>query len=194
MYSATLLITASLLAAIGVLGQNGTIECAEGLKMFVSRGTGEPMGLGATEALVDVIAEQINGSDIEAIEYPATEDDPLYFFSVANGTTLVKQAINNYAIACPGSKMAVFGYSQVRSCNDPALNTLAYRVVQGAQITTNTFCGTPPLWAAYAVGEASIPKIMEFAQPMPANTTKNGKLSSKAHLIKCRWLTISKTQ
>lgn len=186
MYSATLLMTVALLAAIGALGQNATIQCAEGLKMFVSRGTGEPMGLGATETLVDVIAKQINGSDVEAIEYPATMDDPLYFLSVANGTTLVKQAINNYAMACPGSKMAVFGYSQVRSCNDPELNTLAYRVVQGAQITSNTFCGTPPLWAVYAVGEASIPKIIEFAQPMPANITKNGKLSSKTHLSRRR--------
>lgn len=87
------------------------------------------MGLGATKALVDVIAQQINGSDIEAIEYPATEDDPLYFFSVANGTTLVKQAISNYATACPGSKMAVFGYSQVRKCDNLADKTLAYRVV-----------------------------------------------------------------
>lgn len=177
MYPATLLMTAALLAAIGVSGQNATIECAEGLKMFVSRGTGEPMGLGTTEALVDVIAEQINGSDIEAIEYPASWDDPLYFYSVANGTTLVKQAINNYAMACPGSKMAVFGYSQVLSCNDPTLNTLAYRAVQGAQITTNTFCGSSPFWVAYAVGEASIPEIMAFAQPMSANITKNGKFS-----------------
>lgn len=177
MYPAPILISAALLAAIGVLGQNATIECAEGLKMFVSRGTGEPMGLGATEALVDVIAEQISGSDIEAIEYPATEDDPLYFSSVANGTTLVKQAISNYAMACPGSKMAVFGYSQVRVSNDPAMDTLAHSLVQGAQITSNTFCGTPPIWAVYAVGVTSIPEIMAFAQPMPVNITKNGKLS-----------------
>lgn len=112
MYPATLL-TATLLTATGVLGRNATAQCAEGLKMFVSRGTGEPMGLGVTEALVDAIAEQINGSDIEAIEYPASWEDPMYFYSVANGTTLVKEAINNYAMACPESKMAFFGYSQV---------------------------------------------------------------------------------
>lgn len=146
--------------------------------MFVSRGTGEPMGLGATQTLVDVIAEQINGSDIEAINYPATEDDPVYFVSVANGTTLVKQAITNYATACPGSKMAVFGYSQVRASHNPAVNTMAYQMVQGAQITTNTFCGTPPIWAAYAVPTAGIPGIMAFAQPLPVNITENGKLSS----------------
>lgn len=178
MYPAAVLITSALLAVTGASAQNTTVQCAKGLKMFVSRGTGEPMGLGATEALVDVIAEQINGSDSEAIEYPATEDDPLYFFSVANGTTLVKQAITNYAMACPGSKMAVFGYSQVRACNDLALKTYADRVVQGAQITSNTFCGTPPIWAAYAVGKASIADILAFAQPMPLNMTKNGKLST----------------
>lgn len=177
MHAATLLMTATFLAATGVLGQNSTVQCAEGLKIFVSRGTGEPMGLGATEALVHVIAEQIIGSDIEAINYPATEDDPVYFVSVANGTTLVKQAITNYATACPGSKMAVFGYSQVRDTQNPAVNTLAYHMVQGAQITTNTFCGTPPIWAAYAVPTAGIPGIMAFAQPLPVNITENGKLS-----------------
>lgn len=181
MYPVTLLMTATLFGATGALGQNSTVQCAKGLKMFVSRGTGEPMGLGATEALVDVIAEQINGSNIEAIEYPATEDDPMYFFSVANGTTLVKQAITNYAMACPGSKMAVFGYSQVRKCDNLAVNTLAHHVVQGAQITSNTLCGMPPIWALYAVGTASIPEIMAFAQPLPANITKNGKLSSTTH-------------
>lgn len=179
MFSAAVLITVAFLAVTGVSAQNITVQCATGLKMFVSRGTGEPFGLGATEALVDVIAEQINGSDIEAIEYPATEDDPLYFLSVANGTTLVKQAITNYAMACPGSKIAVFGYSQVRACNDLAVKTLADRMLQGAQITSNSFCGTPPIWAAYAVGKASIADILAFAQPMPVNITKNGKLSTR---------------
>lgn len=179
MYSAAVLISAALLGFTGVLGQNTTVQCAKGLKMFVSRGTGEPMGLGATEALVDGIAGQINGSDIEAIEYPATEDDPVYFFSAANGTILVRQAITNYAMACPGSKMALFGYSQVRASNSLAVNTHADRVVQGAQITSNNFCGTPPIWAAYAVGKTSIADIMAFAQPMPVNITKDGKLSAK---------------
>lgn len=115
MYRATFFMTSTFLAASGVLGQNSTVQCAPGLKMFVSRGTGEDIGVGATGVLVDVIAQQINGSDIEAIDYPASLDDPLYFQSVSNGTTLVKEAITNYAAACPESKMAVFGYSQVRN-------------------------------------------------------------------------------
>lgn len=129
MYSVAVLITAVSFVVTSVMGQNTTIQCAKGLKIFVSRGTGEPMGLGATEALVDVIAGQINGSDIEAIEYPATEDDPVYFFSAANGTILVKEAITNYAMACPGSKMALFGYSQVRACDSLVVSTHANRVV-----------------------------------------------------------------
>lgn len=95
------------------LAQNSTVRCAPGLKMFVSRGTGEDMGLGVTEALVEVIASQINGSDYEAIEYPASFDNPSYFVSVSNGTGLVRSALTEYVEACPDSKIALFGYSQV---------------------------------------------------------------------------------
>lgn len=95
--------------------KNSTITCFDGLKMFVSRGTGEQTPLGVTEALVGAISEQIDGSDYEAIQYPAVVDDPVYFVSVGNGTMLVKKAATDYAKACPNSKMAFFGYSQV--CN-----------------------------------------------------------------------------
>jgi hypothetical protein len=46
--------------------------------------------------------------------YPASGDDPNYFISVANGTAVLKRLVVEYAEACPGSKMALFGYSQVR--------------------------------------------------------------------------------
>lgn len=71
------------------------------------------MGLGVTEALVEVIANQINGSDYEAIEYPASFDNPSYFVSVSNGTGLVRSALTEYVEACPNSKIALFGCSQV---------------------------------------------------------------------------------
>ncbi|KAL1880119.1 hypothetical protein Daus18300_001482 [Diaporthe australafricana] len=173
MYPAAILMIATFLAATGALGQNSSVQCTEGLKMFVSRGTGEPMGLGATEALVDIIAEQINGSDIEAINFPATMEDPLYFTSVANGTILVKQTITSYAMACPGSKMAVFGYSQVRTRANLAAIIKADSMTQGAQITSNTLCGTPPIWGTFAVASGSIPDILAFAQPLPVNITKD---------------------
>lgn len=109
-------------AAPGAMGLNSSVQCTEGLKMFVSRGTGEPMGLGASEAPVEIIAEQISGSNIEAIKFPATMEDPLYFTSVANSTIFVKLAITNHAMACPGSKMAVFGCSQVRAHEDHSMS------------------------------------------------------------------------
>lgn len=92
---------------------NSTITCSEGLKIFVSRGTGESPGVGATGNVTDLILSQINGSNVHPIEYPASFDDPIYFISVANGTQLLKQAVTDYAEACPDSKMALFGYSQV---------------------------------------------------------------------------------
>lgn len=104
---------AGLLAAGVSTAQNSTIRCASGLKMIVSRGTGEDAGLGVTELLVDVISSQIDGSEWTAVEYPAAFENPGYFESVNNGTLLVRQAITDYAEACPDSKMAVFGYSQV---------------------------------------------------------------------------------
>lgn len=113
MHNLSYLIITLIIAAAGVSGQNSTIRCASGLKIFVSRGTGETTPLGVTEMLVKAIKEQINGSDYEAINYPATTNDPVYFTSVGNGTILVKKAATRYAQACPDSKMAFFGYSQV---------------------------------------------------------------------------------
>lgn len=71
------------------------------------------MGAGETGKLLDVIAEQLNGSDIQANLYPATADDPNYFFSVVNGTFQLKEMVMAYAELCPEGKMALFGYSQV---------------------------------------------------------------------------------
>lgn len=93
---------------------NSTVECFDGLKMFVSRGTSEPSGTGETGKVAEEIAARINGSAYEANPYPATGDDPNYFISVANGTAVLKQLVVEYAEACPGSKMALLGYSQVR--------------------------------------------------------------------------------
>lgn len=101
-------------AAAAVKAQNSTVVCAEGLKMFVSRGTSETMGYGITESLVDTIADRIEASNAEAILYPASVADPNYFTSVGLGTIMVKEKMTAYARECPDSKMAWFGYSQVR--------------------------------------------------------------------------------
>jgi len=112
-YASTLVATAFAQNAISATPTNSTVECFDGLKMFVSRGTSEPLGVGETGKVVDAIAGRINGSSYQANPYPASGDSPNYFISVANGTAVLKQLVVEYAEACPGSKMALFGYSQV---------------------------------------------------------------------------------
>lgn len=93
---------------------SSTLTCADGLKMFVSRGTGEDQDTGVIGKITDLIARQIDGSDVQGVAYPATFEDPNYFLSVSNGTQLLRQAIIEYTQACPDSKISLFGYSQVR--------------------------------------------------------------------------------
>jgi len=114
-YASTLIVTACAQNTTSAPASNSTtVECFDGLKMFVSRGTSEPLGAGETGKVVEEIAARINGSGYEANPYPASGDNPNYFISVANGTAVLKQLVVEYAEACPGSKMALFGYSQVR--------------------------------------------------------------------------------
>lgn len=151
---------AAIIGAVAVSADNSTVECAKGLKIFVSRGTGEEMGPGATKVLVDQIADQIDGSDIEPILYPASWDNPVYASSVTNGTKLIRKTITEYAKGCPDSKMAWFGYSQ------------------GAQITSNNFCGMPVVWGVETEGNvtydaATLKELVVLSQPLPKEVTKN---------------------
>lgn len=167
----------SFMAFAGVRGQNSSITCAEGLKMFVSRGTGEDMGFGDTKALVDTIAERIEGSHSEAILYPASDGVPTYFESVANGTRLVREKMTAYAQACPNSKMSWFGYSQV-SLSTVIRDYYQYPdSPQGAQITSNNVCGMAPIWGNDAGYDpvTELDKIIALSTPLPAEVTNNGK-------------------
>lgn len=110
---ALLLSTAVAQNTTNVIPSDPTITCADGLKIFVSRGTGEAPGAGVTGNITDRIASQIDGSNVQGVAYPATFEDPNYFLSVSNGTQLLKKNIIKYSQACPDSKMALFGYSQV---------------------------------------------------------------------------------
>ncbi|KAJ4258074.1 hypothetical protein NW762_008214 [Fusarium torreyae] len=151
-------VAAALLVVSLVSAQNFTTECYD-LKMFVSRGTDENATYyGVTETLVKDIKVRIDGSDYEAIKYPATVENPNYFVSAANGTRLLKEAMRSYTKACPDSKIALFGYSQ------------------GAQITSNILCGSPAVWAVYGGFDdvrAELNQVIDFASPLPQEYFKN---------------------
>lgn len=119
MLSIATLFTAGLVAAATASAKNSTskYECYDGLKIFVGRGTGEPItfndGQGLTGNLTRNITDKIENSHAEGILYDATADKPSYFQSNANGTVLVREAVLGYARDCPDNKMALIGYSQV---------------------------------------------------------------------------------
>lgn len=114
-------------AATTALAQNSTVRCSEGLHVILARGTTEEIP-GVQGAIGEALQEAIPGTSVYNLPYPATETDPFYFESVFNGTVLLRAAITEYIEACPDSKIAVLGYSQ------------------GAQLATNSFCGTHDLW------------------------------------------------
>jgi acetylxylan esterase len=113
------LLTTTLLLLTTTTAQNTTKkhECVDGLKIFVGRGTGEPITLldaqGLTGTLTKNITDKIPSSHAEGILYDASYQDPSYFQSNANGTALVREAVLGYGRDCPDGKMALIGYSQV---------------------------------------------------------------------------------
>ncbi|VUC31907.1 unnamed protein product [Clonostachys rosea] len=174
------LAVAGLLAAGLASGQTTSSQCVKGLKIFVGRGTGEPLidvqnkdttvvtetglgnntrGLGETGKLLVPIFDKIPDSNYTAILYPASNgrrgmNESNYFESVVNGTEMVRKAMTEYATACPDGKMAWIGYSQ------------------GAQIMSNSLCGMPVIWAQF-MSNPSLPAMAALTQPLPTNVTKN---------------------
>jgi acetylxylan esterase len=91
------------------MAQNTT--CSSSLHMIVSRGSGEAPGPGRISAFVDGILAGVNGSTNSSIAYVATIAN--YEGSVLTGVNALKLAVSEYATACPKTKIALLGYSQV---------------------------------------------------------------------------------
>jgi hypothetical protein len=114
----------SVVTAVALAGAaTAQVECARGLHIVVARGSNEPKGTGATGVLAEAIAERIPGSNVVALDYPATITDPNYIESVQEGGEEMREVIREYIDECPGGKIAVMGYSQ------------------GAQVSGDAFCG-----------------------------------------------------
>lgn len=96
-------------------------NCTDGLYMIVARGSEEqaaasksglfPANSGSPGYLAQLIAAQIKDSKIMGVEYPATLNN--YIPSENEGANVMLQLANDYHSSCPGSKMALLGYSQV---------------------------------------------------------------------------------
>ncbi|KAK2629580.1 hypothetical protein QTJ16_000400 [Diplocarpon rosae] len=85
--------------------------CATGVHMIVARASTEMPGQGIIGAVATQVQEMVPGSDSEAVDYPATLTD--YLKSEASGVSAMTKLIQDYAVRCPESKMALMGYSQM---------------------------------------------------------------------------------
>ncbi|KAH7303987.1 cutinase [Stachybotrys elegans] len=149
------------LALVAGIASAQGIQCTDGLKMFLARGTTEPLGTGLMTTITRQIEQLIPGSTTDDIPYPATLFEPTYFVSVLNGSTLLQEAVSEYAAACPDGKMALMGYSQ------------------GAQVVGNAICGAGYAWSAGTIlplipGAPPITEPLPLTfPPLPTNVTEN---------------------
>jgi hypothetical protein len=87
--------------------------CATGIHMIVARASTELPGQGIIGEVASLVEQAIPGSDSVAVDYPATLFN--YADSEAQGIAAMTELIEAYATACPDTKMALLGYSQVSS-------------------------------------------------------------------------------
>jgi acetylxylan esterase len=80
--------------------------------MIVARASTESPGTGVIGQVAQQVAQQMPGSDIVAVDYPATLSN--YQQSESQGVAAMTKLVMDYASACPSSKMVLMGYSQVR--------------------------------------------------------------------------------
>ncbi len=111
-------------------GSNTT--CAGSLYILCARGSGElavapkagtyPDNTGSPGILALQVASRIEGTVIAGVIYPATDPTATgalnitsYELSENAGAKAIVEEVNQYHSACPDSKIALIGYSQVRA-------------------------------------------------------------------------------
>ena len=108
-----------LLAALGLLIQLGAAQGActtAGAHFIVARASTEPPGTGIIGVIARRAARQLAGSDVVAVDYPAELSSlAVYIESETQGVVEMTRLVNEYAVACPASKIVIMGYSQVSS-------------------------------------------------------------------------------
>lgn len=148
------------LAATATAASSNT-TCAEGLYILCARGSGEPAvapkagtypdNTGSPGVLALQVAQQIKGTIIAGVIYPATDPTATgalnltaYELSENTGAKSIVEEVNQYHSACPDSKIALIGYSQVRpTCQDSIqeVTDANIRRLQGAQVIQDALCG-----------------------------------------------------
>ena len=88
-------------------------NCSSGVHMIVARESLAKPGMGLIGAVAQSVQQQIPGSDIVAVDYPAQLNPQVP--SEAAGVAAMSKLVADYVAACPMSKIVLMGYSQFKS-------------------------------------------------------------------------------
>ncbi len=95
----------------------GKRQTCPSIHIFGARETTASPGYGSAGQLVDAIISANPGATSEAIDYPASGDNPWYAESRETGVSAVNSQVAAFASQCPDTQLVVVGYSQVRPHN-----------------------------------------------------------------------------
>lgn len=103
------------LAALALMTgfQSVSAQNCSKVHIIVARASTEPIGTGIIGVVAKQVQSQVSGTDIVAVDYPATLDN--YVTSQTAGVVAMTKMVTDYAVTCPNSKLVLMGYSQVRN-------------------------------------------------------------------------------
>ncbi|KAE8385736.1 Alpha/Beta hydrolase protein [Aspergillus alliaceus] len=109
------------------------------------RETSANPGPGMMQNVSNSIAEKILHPDPQAVDYPATWDNPPYSISEGQGVNETRRMLEEYTSTCPNSDIVLLGYSQVSLLLyyiPPVYAKLVWLSMKGAQVVADVLCGT----------------------------------------------------
>ncbi|KAK5175494.1 uncharacterized protein LTR77_000633 [Saxophila tyrrhenica] len=113
------------------------------IHIFGARETTASPGYGSAGQLVDNIISSNPGATSEAIDYPASGDNPSYAESRQTGVSAVNSQVAAFAEQCPDTKLVLVGYSQGAEIFDLALcegtSISQYNIVAAIMFGAPTF-------------------------------------------------------
>lgn len=115
------------------------------MHLIVARASGENPGQSIIGAVSRDVQSSVPGADAEAVDYPASLVP--YQASEQEGVAEMTRLVNEYAAACPESRMVLLGYSQ------------------GGQLTLDTLCGTSS--AGFPATQPVVAEVAEKGESFP---------------------------
>lgn len=127
------------------------------VEVVFARGTAEPPGVGGIgQAFVDAVRAQAGGRSVGvyAVDYPASRD---FVTSTPAGAEDASAHVESMAVACPGTKMVLGGYSQGAGVID--LATTALPASAADHVAAAALFGGPSSSFADSLSPGPLPRI-----------------------------------